>query len=806
MKKLQSVFLCGAATALSMVLVGPASAQINAAPAARDNEGVAEVDTGTGIADIVVTARRREEALQSIPLAVQAFSGAALEAARIENATDLSKVVPALTSSQSSRDEENYVIRGQSGSGASISGQQVTVPAYFAQVPLPIGDGGGPGYYYDLQNVQVLKGPQGTLFGRNSTGGAVLFEPRQPGKDFGGYIKAEYGNYNNRGLEGALNIPISSTLQVRFAAKVSERDGFTENRTTGKLQDDRSFFSGRVSLAWQPSESFSNVLVADLFTSTTNGSSNILAAVNPNALIPSLFAGTVQAALAQQQAVGPRVTFSNVDGFDRKRSYGVSNVTTFEVADGLTLKNVFGYRRFKQVNRFDYDGSALTILHFDICATAASCHPRDPSEPWGLNIEQISEEFQIQGQAFGDRLKYIVGVFGADLKTPSPNYSHQTSVFGSVTDANQIINDTSRAAFANVSFTFGGALQGMTATAGYRYTHDRRDLTLYQVTGGKCVTGATGTVVADPAQADACGASFSAGANSDAYTIGLDYRITPRTMVYIAHRQSYRAGGTNPLAAPVLLAVPPIPNAVSLFSYAPETLRDVEIGFKSDFTLGGWNIRTNVAAYQQWLDNAQLNQTFGVGTANVSALVNAASADYKGIEAEVTIAPTRAFNLLVSYAYTDAAYGAFLDYSRRDANNAPTLQSGRIVPFTPKHKLNVGVNWTLPVEESIGKITASANWAYKSSILLGLVPFITLPGGANVFDGESEQGATNTIDASIDWRKVGGSNFDLGFYITNLTNTEYKIGGASLINSSLGINQRIYNEPRMYGVTARYSF
>lgn len=796
----QHMLMCGIA-ALHLVpgtaAMGKQAGPPATTPAVNDSQ----------IADIVVTARRREEALQDIPIAVQAFTGEILEKQRIQNATDLSKIVPALTSAQSSRDEENYVIRGQSGSGASISGQQVTVPAYFAQVPLPIGDGGGPGYYYDLQNVQVLKGPQGTLFGRNSTGGAVLFEPRQPGTELGGYVMAEYGNYDNRGIEGALNLPISDTLRVRVAGKGLKRDGFTRNATTGKRQDDRDFVSGRISIGWDPTDRLSNILVADIFRSTTNGSSNILAAVNPAALIPTLFQGAVSQALARQNAAGPRTTFSNVDGIDKKRSMGVSNITSYDIADGLILKNIFGYRRFKQVNRFDFDGSPLTILHFDTCSTPATCNARDPGSPWGLNIRQISDELQLQGQAFDDRLKYIVGLFGADLDTPDANYQHQTSVFGSVTDTNQYIDDTSRAIFANLSYGFGGSLEGLTLNAGYRWTHDRRALTLYQVTNGRCVTGVTGTIVANPAQADPCRADFVAKANSDAYTVGFDYKLSPGTMVYISHRQSYRAGGTNPLAAPALLATPPIPDAISLFRYQPETLRDVELGLKSDFRLGEWSLRTNIAAYYQWLKDAQINQTFGVGTANVSALVNAASAKIKGAEIDVTVAPTRDFSVLMSYAYTSAKYGAFLDYSRRDpATNAPTRQSGRIFPFTPRHKLNVNAQWTVPVDESLGKISGSMNWAYKSSIILGLVPFITLPNGTNVFDGESRERATQTIDLNVDWREIFGSNFDLGLYVTNLTNTTFKIGGASLINSSLGVNQRMSNEPRMYGATLRYAF
>jgi iron complex outermembrane receptor protein len=278
-------------------------------------------------------------------------------------------------------------------------------------------------------------------------------------------------------------------------------------------------------------------------------------------------------------------------------------------------------------------------------------------------------------------------------------------------------------------------------------------------------------------------------------------------MVYVTHRQGYRAGGTNPLVAPALQATPAIPNAQGLFTYAPETLRDVEIGLKSEFNVSDWKIRANIALYKDWLDNAQINQTFTVGTQTVSALTNAASANIKGVEAEITVAPSRHFNVLFAYAYTNAKYGSFVDYTHRDpVTGAPGLSTGRIFPFTPHHKLNIAPTLTLPTPSDWGELTLNANYAFKSSIILGLVPFITLPSGANMFDGESRQKATNTVDLNVQWAHIFGSRFDASFFITNVTNTVYKIGGASLINSGLGINQRIYNEPRMFGGTIRVHF
>lgn len=366
----------------------------------------------TGLDEIVVTARRREEQLQDVPLAIQAFSNETLEDRRIENATDLSKIVPALTSAQSSRNEENYVIRAMSGSGASISGQQVTVPTYIAQVPLPIGDGGGPGRYYDLQNIQVLKGPQGTLFGRNSTGGAVLFEPKRPGSEFDGYVKGEFGNYGNHGLEGALNFPLSDSLMIRVAGKANDRDGFTQNITTNQDEDDRHYWTGRFSLLFSPTDSFENIFVADTLHSNTNGSSTHIAAVDPNAAIPRLFAGAVQAQLARQQALGPYVSISDTITKNELKASGFSNITTLELGENVTIKNILGYRRVKQLNRFDFDGTPLTLLNFDICQGPAQCNPQNPNEPWGLNVRQWSEELQLQGSAFDDRLSYTIGLFG----------------------------------------------------------------------------------------------------------------------------------------------------------------------------------------------------------------------------------------------------------------------------------------------------------------------------------------------------------------------------------------------------------
>src|SRR5471032_1038698 len=166
-----------------------------------------------GLEEIVVTARRKEEKLQSVPVAVTAFTSADIQNKQIESSSDLQHFVPSLMSSQQSRDEQVFYLRGQGPNGGS--GGSPGVIAYFSEVPFT---GSGPGIYFDLGNLQVLRGPQGTLFGQNTTGGAVLFEPMHPTNNYEGYVQMTLGNYNREGVEAAVNIPIiADKLLVRVA-------------------------------------------------------------------------------------------------------------------------------------------------------------------------------------------------------------------------------------------------------------------------------------------------------------------------------------------------------------------------------------------------------------------------------------------------------------------------------------------------------------------------------------------------------------------------------------------------------------
>ena len=185
------------------------------------------------LGDIIVTARRVEERLQDVPISITVFNQTQLENHNLVDAQDLADYTPSLSASGFGNDNSTFAIRGF---GQDI-GTQPSVGVYFADVVAPrgnssgitVGDGAGPGYFFDMANVQVLKGPQGTLFGRNTTGGAVLFVPQKPTTDFGGYVEASYGNYEMRRFQGAINLPLSDTIRFRLAVDDQRRNGYLNN-------------------------------------------------------------------------------------------------------------------------------------------------------------------------------------------------------------------------------------------------------------------------------------------------------------------------------------------------------------------------------------------------------------------------------------------------------------------------------------------------------------------------------------------------------------------------------------------------
>jgi iron complex outermembrane receptor protein len=780
------------------VLAG-ASALVLFAP----EPSTAASEPGSPLEEIVVTARRREEALQQVPLAIQAFTDTQLTERAVQTNSDLAKLVPSLSTSFADRSDEQYTLRGLTGYGAGFSGQQVTVPIYLSEVPLPIGDGAGPGRFFDLQNVQVLKGPQGTLFGQNSTGGAVLLAPRRPGNRIGGYAQGQYTSYDGFAIEAALNVPVvADKLALRAAGLFERRKGFTHNAATGQDLDDRNDRAGRFSALFTPVDSIENLTVVDVYRAHTNGTSNHISNYDPGSFVVGLYQGAIQAAYAQKAAAGPRTTFTAVQGRDNIDSLGVSNTTTWKIAPEATFKNIFGYRRFEQLHSYDYDGSPITLIDFDTCTGAGTCNTASPNKPLSADVVQYTEEAQLQGTLF-DRLTYTAGFFYLHDKSPNANYQHLTTVFGTPQDTNVFFKDTSTAGYGQLTYDLSDFVSGLKVTGGFRRTHVNRTLTVSQVSFGACTTGTPGAPAANPAAAPQCTVANRVVQNVNSYTVGADYQVTPDALVYVNHRRGFREGGVNPFAGALALANPPLPFAQQLFTYRPEILTDIEGGIKADWRIRGMSLRTNLAVFHSHLKDAQIYQTIPVGTLNPFALTNATSADINGVEVDAVLVPVKGLEFRGSYAYTDAGFNSYLDYVNRDpATQQPSRKGGRPFPFSPKHKFDVSGRYWLPLDESLGEVSVGLSWSHKSKVLLALVPFYASTGA---LDPAAFQKSTNTLDLSVSWTDALKTGLDATFFVTNLTDTTYVVGGAALINS-LGTDQAVYNEPRIIGIRLRKTF
>jgi len=409
--------------------------------------------------------------------------------------------------------------------GPSFSGTSGTV-TYFAEAPNPyLGIDGRAGSYYDLASIQVLKGPQGTLFGKNATGGNVLFEPARPTNYYEGYLQGELGDYNDRQLEGAVNLPIvSDKVMLRIAGSYEKRDGYTKDvgpYFPGKDYDNLDNYGFRIGLLLKPIEGLESYTVIRYAQSTTNGPGTVPTAIDTTRADLDAVFPTRESDFLAQQARGIREVSYNLNEQDRSYDDQILNSTSYKISPNLTIKNIASIQRDYISYTYDYDGTALPL--------AGQSSPAVPTE----SFRYFTEEIQLQGQALRDKLKYSVGYFTDDLSLPRPAVIYAqtyplSAILGGDIFASEKIHNHSNAAFVQGTYDFSDLhplLKGLTVSAGYRYTAD--DIA------------SSAIIFAPPANGGS--ARFHYGS----YTFDIDYKVTPTTMVYASIRDAHRAGGFN---------------------------------------------------------------------------------------------------------------------------------------------------------------------------------------------------------------------------------------------------------------------
>jgi iron complex outermembrane receptor protein len=634
----------------------------------------------------------------------------------------------------------------------------------------------GPGLYYDLQSVQVLKGPQGTLFGRNTTGGAILFEPRRPSLEtLEGYDQLLAGDYARGEAQGAINVPvIDGKLAIRVAGQLASRDGYTKDVNTGVAYDNRHFQAARVGILFQPTNAIENYFIANYVAFNERGPGTILIAGNPsNPFIGPGILGYV----ASQRARGIRRTALDVKELDQGIFYNLINKTSVTLSDALTLRNILSHSRQRIRRQDDEDGTTLALL--DSVGSAPGA--------WLVDQGTTTEEIQLQGKSFVEAFNWQTGAYYEVDDTPNPmnrTYSQQVALLPFYSNSEGIdYGGTSFGLYGQGSYKLAWLVEGLSFTAGYRYTRDRLherysqsfDASRTPQAGDFC-TSLAGAVYPN------CFVYARAKHQGSSYTVGLDYQLHPTILLYLVSRQGYKSGGFNIVAATVG------DTNSSAFSYRPETVRDVELGIKVDWSLGSIKGRTNIAVYHSWYRDAQVNTSDLISNLQEAVTENAARATIEGVEIENTLQPNSFTELTLSYSYMDAFYNRYITPLGQDLTGLPYA-------YAPRNKESVTARIRLPFPGSTGEVWLGANFTYQDRVFAG---FSTVDAGSFI-------PPYGLLGLRVDWEKVFGTTLDASLFATNVANKSYRVANEDLY-STIGTATTVYGEARMWGASLRYRF
>lgn len=806
---------CSALTAAFMVAT-PAIAQ----DAAEQSQSPQEDATSTGN-DIVVTARRTAEKLSDVPVSVAALGSEELTERRIFSEIDLQAATPGLTVRQTnSSNQISFSLRGQSLDAFSFAAPAVLnyVNEFNAQAV-------SASAFYDLESIQVLKGPQGTLFGRNATGGAVLYATRKPEAGTGGYLRMSYGNFDNRLVEGAINFG-SDTIAARIAGQYQKRDGFQNNLLlgtkngsvdnfsirpslhieTGRFTNDTMFqytfsggvnaglravnYYGRTGSSGATGDPLNNFVNGQPF----NGSLNFglpSATLYPDGIAPLLEGGAnfaqfgfsgLPSFIDALDNFGFYDIFNNQTGEHRARQYTITNTTAFELSEAATLKNIIGFNRSRSRDLTDVDGTPFEPLNIGFGGGTGPGNPGNPNvggptaEGYTYLQQQFSNELQVSGTI--NSFNYIAGLYyfeGEDYqRLPlafAPDYVAALGGNLGFFLREYEVKTQSKAIYAQGTYEVASDLN---LTLGGRWTWETTDYRPIRRTNGF-------DVFQDDFNVSLGIGPESLDANKPSWTVSLDYKASPDLLLYAAHRGSWRTGGFNGTAATQLANGTFVANR-----FEPETTYDFEVGAKFNGFVGNAATTFNIAIYDQYINN--VIRAIYLDVAAVSGNVDRARVS--GVEANGTILAAEWLELGGTVAYTDARYTA----------NTATV-GNVVVEFGPYGDVP---EWTASAfAKATHQLSDGSELSFRADVYTQSEFFFS-NAAATILPGTDIDGYT-TVDLRADWSNVLGSDVAISAFVKNLTDEEYNVGGFAL-GAVNAINAVLPGLPRMYGVELNLEF
>ncbi|WP_417320667.1 TonB-dependent receptor [Emcibacter sp.] len=754
-------------TAASLTLTA-----LTAAQATAQDEGAFVLE------EITVTARKIEENLQETPIAISAFTGEGLERRQIFSTDNLDNVTPNLQFSNNAplagnNNSSQVFIRGI-GQTDPTSTVDPGVGIYIDDVYMGQSVGGTMDFR-DIAGIQILRGPQGTLFGRNTIGGAILISTQEPGEEFGGTFKGGVGSDNLRELNLALDIPMGDKVKSRFTYGTRIQDGYVIRVSDGVDLGDKNSYTATGKIVFTPSDDLEIKLQFDYTEADENGSPLVFAASNESQIfqkVVSLAAGCPgMANLGQDvpliddprcandfQAAGP---FAN-NGTNPLKSYlenwGGSLHLAYDVNEDITLKSITSYRELDWYGVRDADNTPFPILH----------------TLYDSNGKQFSQE--LQALYTSDRLTGVAGLYYYEEEidddvevtvSPPPNPEGRGDSDDNFTD------NSNWAAFTQWSYDVTDQL---TVTLGARYTSETKASTPDQYS----YTNPTNKYLEVKEYSQ----------DFDAFTINANiaYRWNDNVMTYVSYSEGFKSGGWNSHFNtdfdddPATFAI-----LQQIHSFDEETAKNYEIGFKADLLDN--TLRLNGAIFSTDYNDLQL-----VYRAFVAPFItNAGKASNDGAELELTWLPADNLVIDAGISYLDATIDEVVTFPNE--NVFGSVEAGNRLPFAPEWQANFGIGYTFEPDGSDLTWTPRVDMSYQSKTYFDAINTEEIA----QTEGRTIVNASIILEPSdVTWKFVFGVN--------NLTDKLYPIAGNSSLGTGSGYAEIAYARKREWFANFTYNF
>ncbi len=748
---------------------------------------------GGNVDEIIVTARKRPENLQRVPISATVFSRKDLLGRTIANATDIIRATSNanIAPTTGTHYGASIALRGQIQSDNLLTldpsvGVYVN-DVYFARAYADLFD------LLDVASVEVLKGPQGTLYGRNTTGGAIKISTANadPNTAFSGYVRAGYGNYNAKTVNGAVNIPIApGKLALRYAASYRKHDGYSTSylvptftsgppgtvglapsllpmRTIGT--DDENSTAHRLSLRFTPSEDVTLDVVGSLFNAKDNGAftvgvygdiqnyPNIFLGAPPTAS-SAIYSSSPQHAADFRAALTDFVPSSNVD------VKSLNSTLQWKLSDAVTTKFIFGYVQARNETATNADGTVTpSLAYLQI-------------QPFLHQFQhQTSEEFQLLGKAFDSKLNYIFGLYhfdeaGTEFYTGTAFYTFNTN---SSTNFAFDASNQSNSAFAHFIYALSDQFN---ISAGVRYTNDSKALDTHTRDASAGYPGVC--AITDPAATSSltnggpCSLQRKDNFNYATWEIGADYRITPDVFVYIKANTAVRSGGQQGRAF----------GSQSNLPFKPEKVTNYEVGIKNEAF--DKRVRLNLTYFHDVLSDSQQTQILQVGGRTTTVVVNRGSAKIDGVEAEGLLRISTALSLSGTLGYTNFRY----------------TDTAVIQPLVPRWTYGLSAAYEQPTRLGTVNLRVDYNYVGRRFYDTSASTAENTIAGYGLLNSRLSLALSHGITLAAFGKNITQKN-----YYTSVLQTGYGTG-SQFVPPYFGLRGGSIGAPRTFGIEAGYNF